>query len=164
MEIKSRLLIRERQNRQQGDSVYWPLGDSGTGPGKVTSTAGRQCILALGRRWNQPRKDNIDNRTTVYNTSPWAIVQPAQERQICIRSRTRMPKSEKTIIRFFMICHTCTQTEHPRIFMILGGFQFLSYVLSGKQYFECFSVFSYLVEHSNLQFLLYVLDGKAFFI
>ena len=73
-----------------------------------------------------------------------------------------MPKSEKTIIRFFMICHTCTQTEHPRIFMILGGFQFLSYVLSGKQYFECFSVFSYLVEHSNLQFLLYVLDGKAF--
>jgi hypothetical protein len=75
-----------------------------------------------------------------------------------------MPKSEKTIIRFFMICHTCTQTEHPRIFMILGGFQFLSYVLSGKQYFECFSVFRYHVEHSNLQFLLYVPDGKAFFI
>ena len=73
-----------------------------------------------------------------------------------------MPKSEKTILRFFMICHTCTQTEHPRIFMILGGFQFLSYVLSGKHYFLCFSVFSYLVEHENLQFLLYVLDGKAF--
>ncbi len=61
-----------------------------------------------------------------------------------------------------MICHTCTQTEHPRIFMILEGFQFLSYVLSEKQYFECFSVFSYLVEHSNLQFLLYVLDGKQY--
>jgi len=51
-----------------------------------------------------------------------------------LRSRTRMPKSEKIILIFFMVFHTCTQTEHSHIFNFLGHFLFFSHVSTGKRY------------------------------